>query len=169
MSVRIETVLEPKGPATAILLSDAEVDELGGGRRAAVRVTIGGSTARLRLARMGGENCIGLSKAARAELGVEIGDRVSALIDLDVEERAVDLPDDLAAALDADPRLRAAFDALSYTQRKEHARAVAEAKRPETRARRISAVVESVSRIPDSGGSAARGDAGSDPEGALPG
>lgn len=166
MSVRIETVLEPMGPATAILLSDAQVDELGGGRRAAVRVTIGGSTARLRLARMGGANCIGLSKAARKQLGVEIGDRISALIDLDVEERTVDLPDDLVTALDADPRLRSAFDALAYTHRREHARAVAEAKRPETRARRIAAVVESVSRIPDSGGSVARGSAGSDQESA---
>ena len=161
MSLRIETVLEPMGPATAIVLGDAQVDELGGGRRAAVRVTIDGRTARLRLARMGGANCIGLSRAARAELGVEIGDRVSALIDLDIEERTVDLPDDLAAALDVEPRLRTAFDALSYSRRKEHAGAVADAKRPETRARRIAAVVESLSRIPGQGGSADRGEAGS--------
>ncbi|MBL3687676.1 DUF1905 domain-containing protein [Leucobacter zeae] len=141
MSLRIDLELAPMGPATAIVLSDAQVEELGGGRRAAVLVTIGGRTARLRLARMGGLNCIGLSRAVRAELDVEIGDAVSALIELDRAERTVELPEDLAAALDADPRVRAAFELLPYTHRKEAARSVADAKRPETRERRIAAAV----------------------------
>lgn len=144
MTLTIQTVLQPQGPATAIELTDAQVDELGGGRRAPVLVTIGGRTARLRLAVMGGRNLIGLSKATRAELGVEIGDEVTATIEPDDAERTVEVPPDLAAALDADPRLRAAFDALAPSHRKEHARAVAEAKRPETRARRIAAAVEMV-------------------------
>ncbi len=41
-------------------------------------------------------------------------------------------------------RVRAAFDALAFSHRKEHVRAVVEAKRPETRARRIAAAVEKV-------------------------
>ena len=53
--------------------------------------------------------------------------------------------DDLGAALDADPRVRAAFDALAYSHRKEHVRSVVEAKRPETRERRIAAVVAKLS------------------------
>ena len=124
MTLRITATLEAQGPATAIELTDAQVDELGGGRRAPVAVTIGSRTARLRLAVMGGRNLIGLSKAARAELGVEIGDTVDATI-----------------ALDADPGVRAAFDALPPSHRKEHVRAVTEAKRPETRQRRIAAAV----------------------------
>ncbi|UOQ89074.1 YdeI/OmpD-associated family protein [Agromyces endophyticus] len=144
MTVSISTVLAPFGPATALELTDAQVDELGGGRRAAVVVGIGGRTARLRLAVMDGRNVIGISKAARAELGVEIGDAVEATVALDTAERAVEVPDDLAAALDAEPALRRSFDALSYTRRKELARGVAEAKRPETRARRIEAAVESL-------------------------
>lgn len=147
MTLTIETTLAPQGPATAILLSDAHVAELGGGARAAVVVTIAGRSERLRLARMGGLNCIGLSKAARAALGVEIGDAITAQIELDAAERTVEVPADLAAALDLAPApadgsdLRAAFDALSYTRRKELARAVSEAKRPETRERRIAAAV----------------------------
>jgi len=144
MTLHVHTTLAPQGPATAIELTDEQVMELGGGRRAAVRVTIGGSTARLRLAAMGGHNLIGLSKAARAELGVEIGDTVDAVIELDEGERTVDVPDDLAAALDTDPRLRSAFDALAYSHRKEHVRAVTDAKRPETRQRRIAATVEKI-------------------------
>lgn len=142
MSLRIRTVLEPQGPATAIVLSDAEVEQLGGGRRAAVRVTIGDRSARLRLAVMGGQNLIGISKANRAELGVEIGDEVDTLVELDEAPREVEVPGDLAAALAATPGAREAFDRLPYTHRKEHVRAVLDAKRPETRERRIAAAVE---------------------------
>ncbi len=145
MALTIRTVLEPSGPATAIELTDAQVDELGGGKRAAVRVTIGGRSARLRLAVMGGQNLIGLSKAARAELGVEIGDEVEALIELDDAPREIEVPDDLAAALAAVPGAREAFDALAPSHRKEHVRAVLEAKKPETRERRVAACVAKVS------------------------
>jgi uncharacterized protein YdeI (YjbR/CyaY-like superfamily) len=141
MTLQIRTVLAPMGPATAIELTDAQVAELGGGKRAAVVVGIGGRTARVRLAVMDGRNLIGLSKAVRAGLGVEIGDEVDATVELDIAEREVDMPTDLAAALDA-AGTRAAFDALSFSRRKELARGVAEAKRPETRERRIVAAVE---------------------------
>ncbi len=135
--IEVQTVLEPKGPATAIGLTNAQVENLGGGKRAPVSVTIGDKTARLRLAVMGGKSFIGLSKAARKELGVEIGDSVVATIELDTAVRQVEVPDDLAAALAEDPAVKTAFDALAYTHRKEHARAIVDAKRPETRARRI--------------------------------
>lgn len=141
MTLRIQAVLVPFGPATALELTDAQVEELGGGRRAAVIVGIGGNTARLRLGVMDGKNLIGMSKAARAQLGVEIGDEVDATVDLDVAEREVEVPSDLATALDA-AGLRAAFDALSFTRRKEVARGVAEAKRADTRERRIAAALE---------------------------
>ena len=144
MPLIIRTTLEPQGPATAIELTDAQVEELGGGKRAAVRVTIGGRSARLRLAVMGGQNLIGLSKAARAELGVEIGDEVEALIELDTAPREVEVPDDLAAALAAAPGAREAFDRLPPSHRKEHVRAILDAKKPETRERRIAACVEKI-------------------------
>lgn len=145
MVLRIDAVLEPSGPATAIELTDEQVAELGGGKRAAVKLTIGDRTARLRLGVMGGRNLLGLSKAARAELGVEIGEAVHAIIELDTEERAVELPDDFASALDAEPGARAAFDARPPSHRKEHVRAIVEAKRPETRTRRIEAAVAKLS------------------------
>lgn len=146
MAIRIRTILEPLGPATHIELDDDQVAELGGGKRAAVRVTVGGRTARLRLAVMGGQNVIGLSKASRAELGVEIGDEIEALIELDDAPREIVVPDDLAAAFAA-AGVREAFEALAPSHRKEHVRAVEEAKRPETRERRIAA---SVAKIRDS-------------------
>jgi hypothetical protein len=141
MTLQIHTVLVPFGPATAIELTDAQVDELGGGKRAAVVVGIGGSSARVRLGVMDGKNLIGLSKAVRGQLGVDIGDEVDATVALDTAEREVEVPDDLAAALEA-AGARAAFDALSFSRRKELARGVAEAKRPDTRERRVAAVVD---------------------------
>lgn len=139
--MKIKQKLAPVGPATAIVLTDAQVEELGGGKRAAVTVTIRGKSARLRLAVMGGKNMIGISKANRAELGVEIGDTVDATIALDGAARTVEVPDDAAKAL-AKAKLRAKFDALAYTHQKEHVRAITEAKKPETRAKRIAAMLE---------------------------
>ena len=140
MGLTLRTVLVAAGPAAAIELTDAEVERLGGGKRAAVVVTIGGTSERLRLAVMGGRNLIGLRREVRERMAVAAGSEVDVRIDLDVAPREVTVPDDLAAALAAAGR-RDAFDRLAYTHRKEHVAAVTDAKRPETRARRIAATV----------------------------
>lgn len=142
--LRLHTTLEGRGPAAAIILTDEQVASFGAGKAFPVAVTIDGRTARLRLARMGGQNMIGFSKAVRAELGVEIDQEVDAVIRVDSAEREVEVPPALSAALDADPALRAAFDALSYSVRKEHARTVAEAKQDATRDRRVEKIVEAL-------------------------
>ncbi|WP_407359838.1 YdeI/OmpD-associated family protein [Microbacterium sp. LBN7] len=140
--LRLHTVLTGRGPAAAILLSDEQVASFGAGKAFPVAVTIGGRTARLRVARMGSENMIGFSKAVRSDLGLEIDQEIDAVIRVDSAERTVDVPDELATALDADPAVRAAFDALSYSARKEHARTVADAKQEATRERRIAKIVD---------------------------
>lgn len=144
MTLHVRATLPAHGPATAIELTEAQVDELGGGKRAAVRVRIGDREARLRLGVMGGKNLVGLSKAARAELGVEIGDTVDAEIELDADDRVIEVPTDLASALDV-AGARAAFDALSPSRRKEFVRGIVEAKQPATRERRVQAAVDAVS------------------------
>ena len=89
---------------------------------------------------MGGTKVLGMLKAIRAELGKGPGDSVLVTIERDLEERTVALPDDLAAALES-AGLRAAFDAQSFTHRREHVAWVEEARRPETRSRRIEQTV----------------------------
>ncbi|MFE2773279.1 YdeI/OmpD-associated family protein [Microbacterium resistens] len=138
--LRLRTVLEPMGPAGAIVLTDEQVATLGDAKAFPVTVTIGDRTARLRLARMGGKNLIGFSKAVRAELGVELGDELDAVIVQDTAERTVDVPAPLADAL-AEAGLAASFDGLSYTRRKEMARSVDEAKQDATRERRIAKIL----------------------------
>lgn len=142
--LRLHTVLTGRGPAAAILLSDEQVASFGAGKAFPVAVTIGGRTARLRVARMGGENMIGFTKAVRADLGLETGQEVDAVIRVDAAERTVDVPPALAEALDADPAIRAAFDALSYSARKEHARTVSVAKQDATRERRIAKIIDAL-------------------------
>ncbi|WP_456283830.1 YdeI/OmpD-associated family protein [Microbacterium sp. JZ101] len=136
-ALQLHTTIHARGPAAAILLSDEQVAALGSVKNPPVVVTIGDRAARLRIARMGGENMLGLSKAARAELGVEIGDEVEVEIALDAAERTVEVPPALAEALAADPAAKVAFDALAYSRRKEIARSIAEAKQEATRDRRL--------------------------------
>lgn len=142
--LHLHTTLEGRGPAAAILLTDEQVAGLGAGKAFPVVVDFGDRSIRLRLARMGGENMIGFSKAARAEAGVEIGQAVEVTIRVDTEERVVEIPPALVEALDADPAVRAAFENLPLSKRKEMARQVADAKQDETRARRLQKVLDAL-------------------------
>jgi len=72
---------------------------------------------------------------------VQAGEQVEVTIALDLAPRIVEVPADLAAALAATPRATAAFDALSYTMRKEYVRQVEEAKAAATRERRIAGIL----------------------------
>lgn len=143
--VLVRTVLQARGPAAAAVLTDEQLEAIGrGAKTPAVRVTVnGGHTFAGRIGRMGGETLLGFNKAVREAAGVQAGDEVELLVQLDTAERAVEVPQDLADALDA-AGARSAFDALAYSHRKEHVRAVEEAKRPETRAKRVAAAVAKV-------------------------
>jgi uncharacterized protein YdeI (YjbR/CyaY-like superfamily) len=144
-TLRVTAPLEPRGPAGAFLLTDEQVAALDAGKKAfPVQVTVNGVTLALRLARMGGENMIGLAKAARAQAGVEIGASYDVEISADAGERTVEVPADLAAALAAEPSVEKAFTALAYSHRKEYVRWVTEAKQAKTRTDRISKTVEMV-------------------------
>jgi hypothetical protein len=143
--LKIKATLEKRGPAGAFVLSDAQVLALGEGRKAfPVRVTVNRTSLELRLARMGGENMIGLARAAREQAGVEIGATYEIEIAADEQPRVVEVPEDLAAALAADPAVEAAFQAMAPSHRKEFARWVAEAKKASTRSDRVAKAVEMV-------------------------
>ena len=136
-SLRITTTLQARGPAAAVVLDDHQVEQIGeGAKRFPVQATINGYTWRSTVTRMGGEFLLGLNKAVRA------GDPVEVAIELDTARRQVEMPEALASALAKDRAAQRAFDALSFTHRKEYARAVAEAKRPETRDRRVAQTIE---------------------------
>jgi hypothetical protein len=137
-SIRFTTTLLARGPAAAVVLDDAQVAAVGeGARRFPVAAAVNGYTWRTSVARMGGEFILGLNRAVRLEAGVQAGDTVEVEIELDTAPREVVVPDALAGALAHDVAARAAFEALSYSHRKEYARWIDEAKRDETRERRL--------------------------------
>ncbi|CAM3211083.1 YdeI/OmpD-associated family protein [Asticcacaulis taihuensis] len=141
-TLKFRTVVDrPEARDTAGIVVPPEIVEaLGKGKRPPVRVTINGYTYRSTIAVMGGRYLLPLSMENRKPAGVSAGDEVEIHLALDTEVRTVEVPDDLAAALDAAGK-RDAFDTLAFTYRKEHVRSVTEAKAAETRARRIAKVL----------------------------
>lgn len=136
--LRLTTTLQARGPAAAVVLDDDQVAILGeGAKRFPVAATVNGYTWRTSVARMGGEFLVGLSKAVREAAGVAAGDRVDVVLALDIAPREVEVPEALASALARDEQAREKFDALAFTHRKEYARWIEEAKREETRERRV--------------------------------
>jgi Bacteriocin-protection, YdeI or OmpD-Associated/Domain of unknown function (DUF1905) len=142
-SIQLTTTLQPRGPAAAVVLEPEDVATVGeGAKRFPVAATINGYTFRNTVTRMGGEFLLGLNRAVREAAGVQAGDTVDVRIELDTAPREVDVPEALASALAGDQVARERYDALSYTHRKEYARWIAEAKKQETRDRRVSQALE---------------------------
>jgi len=140
--IKFKGQLQPRGPAAAVVLDDAQVATVGeGAKRFPVVATVNGYTWRTSVTRMGGEFLLGLNRAVRQGAGVEAGDLVDVAIELDGARREVEVPEALATALAADSKATAAFDGMAFTRRKEYARWVAEAKQDETRQRRVQEAV----------------------------
>lgn len=120
-----------------------DVEAAFGKKRVPVRATIDGVEYRGSLVRMGGPcHVFGVTKAIREQLGKQPGDLVEVVLQEDTEPREVEVPADFAAALAAQPAAEAHFNALAYTHKREYVEWIADAKRPETRERRIAKAVE---------------------------
>jgi Domain of unknown function (DUF1905)/Bacteriocin-protection, YdeI or OmpD-Associated len=119
------------------------VEALGGGGRIPVRATFDGVPYQGSVVSMGGQKVIGLLKSIRAALGKGPGDAVVVTLQADRAERVVTVPDDLRAALDA-AGLAERFAALSYSHQREQVNWIDGAKRPETRARRITQAIDRI-------------------------
>lgn len=131
-----------EGNNTALVVPAEVIAALGSSKRPPVVISLAGYSYRSTVAVMGGMFMIPLSKANREAAGVKGGDQVEVTLELDQAPRTVELPEDLAAALETKPGARAAFDAAAPSARKEFVRQVESAKAAETRARRIAAIVE---------------------------
>ena len=143
--MRFRATLETNGrTATGIEVPTSVVDALAAGKRPPVRVTLHEHTYRTTVARMGGRFLVPVSAEVRKAAGVIAGDELDVGIELDDAPRTVDVPADLAAALAEAPGAAQAWETLAYTHRKEWARSVEDAKKPETRARRIAAAVDAL-------------------------
>lgn len=140
--MKFRTQIELGGKtATGFAVPDEVVTALDSGRRPPVAVRIGAHAYRSTVAVMDGRFMVPLSAENRQAAGVAAGDDVEVELALDTAPREVEVPEDLAAALDAEPAARRTFDALSNSNRKWHVLQVTGARTDETRQRRIAKAI----------------------------
>jgi hypothetical protein len=83
-----------------------------------------------------------LTKEIRTKINKTFGEMVSVLLEADTEIREVAIPEDVQSVLNENPEALAFFEKLAYTHRKEYIRWITDAKREETRLKRIETFVE---------------------------
>jgi hypothetical protein len=127
--------IDGKSTMTFVAIPASAMKAFGGRKRVPVVATINGLSYRTTITDMGNGPSIPVRASVRAAAGVEAGDRIDVVVELDAAERTVDVPDFFAAALTKAERRT--FDAMSYSHRKEYVAWILDAKKPETRARRI--------------------------------
>lgn len=115
------------------------------GKRVPVVVTIdGGYSYRSTITSMGGQYLISFNSETRKATGRGAGDEVEVTLELDDQPRTIDPPEALAAALAENPEAAKAWDAWSYSKKRQHAESIAGAKTDETRERRLAKALEAL-------------------------
>jgi hypothetical protein len=136
-------VIQDAGGGGAYVEIPFDVEAAFGSKRPRVKAVIAGVPYRGSLVRMGSEcHILGVLKAIRARAGKDVGDAVDVSLEADLEPRVVQVPPELAQALQREPAARARFDSLSYSHQREYVGFILEAKREETRAKRVAKTVE---------------------------
>ena len=131
------------GNHASIEIPEKNLAELGGNRRAPLKITLNGYTYQSTATGMGGKCLVVFPQRDRDASGVQSGDTVMVTLELDSGYRHVDVPAALAKALKA-AGLDKTFHDLTYSKRKEFARQVAEAKAEDTRDRRIEKIINNL-------------------------
>jgi hypothetical protein len=138
MEQRFRAVIEDAGGGGAYVTIPFDVEAIYGQKRVRVKAAIDGVPYRGTLVRMGSPcHMLPVLKEIRSKIGKGPGDEVEVVLEEDAEPRVVEVPEDLRRALDAAPDAGRFFDQLSYTHQREYVNWIVEAKRPETRRRRI--------------------------------
>jgi len=144
--ITFETVLEKHEnmEATGIYFS-FDIEETFGAKRVPVKVWINEAFYLSTIVRMGGKFCMVVPKKVRDEAQIKSGETITVTIQRDTDKRTVEVPEDFAKAL-KDNNLTEAFEKMSYTHQKEYVVSINEAKKEETRIRRIEKNIEMLKR-----------------------
>lgn len=120
-----------------------DVEKAFGAKKPRIKAMIEGVPYRGLLTRMGGPNHILIIlKGIREQIGKSFGDEIRVSVEEDVEERVITVPADLRRAFQSEKEAKAAFEKLSYTHKREYVMWIEEAKKEETRQRRIAKAIE---------------------------
>jgi hypothetical protein len=116
-----------------------------GKARVPIKCTIDGELYRGTMVKYGEpQHMILVLKAIREKIGKGPGDKVDIWLVEDTEERTIEVPQPILAALKKH-KLDTAFNKLSYTHRREWVKAYADAKRDETKQKRIDDLIKALS------------------------
>ena len=138
-----KAIIQNPGGGGAFVEIPFDVERTFGSKRPKVKAMIEGVPYRGTLVRMGTENYLLLIlKSIREQIGRTFGDEIKVSVELDVDERVVTVPAELKRAFKENPKAKAAFEKLSYTHQREYVNWINEAKKEETRARRIAKTME---------------------------
>ena len=121
-----------------------DVEKVFGAKRVPVKVSINGADYRSTIFRMGGKYLLAIPKRFRNAAGVKGGEMITVELERDEELRVIIPPEDFARALEANSRAKRAWEKLSYTHQREYVMAIEDAKKAETRARRIAKTIEQI-------------------------
>ena len=134
--------LETDDESSAYIKIPFDAKTVFGASRPPVRVTLNGYEFHTTLAPYGGAHYLGVNQAVRAAANVKVGDRVDVILEADETPRTIKPPADLARALKANPTAQTRWRQLSYTHQREYVKAIEDAKKPETRVRRVEKTIE---------------------------
>ena len=146
MTVTYSTVILREGNHASIEIPDSVLTTLGAHKRAPLRITVNDHTYRSTAVGVDGGCRVVFPQRERDLAGVSEG-TISVTLELDTGRREVDVPLELSAALES-AGLTDEFESWSYSHRREWARSVADAKKDDTRARRVKAVVDALRAKP---------------------
>lgn len=133
-------------PGTAALMVEFPFDvQALYGTKGQVKVlaTFDGIPYRGSLAKMGHpRHFLFVRKDIKAQLGKNAGDSVMVTVIKDSEPRVVIVPEELMELWAQNPAAQSMFEGLSYTHQKEYVQWINDAKRPETRQKRLHKTLE---------------------------
>jgi len=141
---KFDANIEQHGKQDAAYVSvPFDVKEVYGMKRVKVKASFDGYQYRGLIVNMGtGSHILGLTKKVRNSIGKSFGEIVQVAVEVDTEERTVDVPLELDNLINSNPREKEFFDSLSYTNRKEYANWIKEAKKAETKDRRLNSTMD---------------------------
>ncbi|HQB98820.1 MAG: YdeI/OmpD-associated family protein [Candidatus Cloacimonetes bacterium] len=141
ISLEVELKSEPQYPNSAYIVFDFDVEAVFGTKgRIPVVMTIDGKKFQRNLARYAGEYMMVFNKELRDETGYRAGDRVQILLERDQEERRVQIPEDIMDVM-RETGVLPAWEKQSYSHQKEHIDWILDAKKDETKERRIDKLI----------------------------
>jgi len=126
---------ESRKDASASFTLPFDTRDVWGRAKVPVRVTINGYTWRSTVGNRGGQQYIVVNAEARHNAGVRAGDLVTITFEPDTEKREIAVPIPLQRALGA--KLTQKLNSLSFTHKKEFIVWYSEAKKEDTRTRRV--------------------------------